>query len=83
VTVAIQGVGHVGADLAEKLAAAGAKVVITDVNQAAVAEVAARTGARVVAPAEIFDVEAEVFTPCAMGGAINRQTASRNRSLGD
>ncbi|PMU97812.1 NAD(P)-dependent oxidoreductase, partial [Pseudomonas sp. GP01-A4] len=54
-TVAIQGVGHVGAFLAEKLHAAGAKLIITDVNQAALDEVAAKTGASVVAPDAIFD----------------------------
>jgi leucine dehydrogenase len=77
VTVAIQGVGHVGAYLAEKLHAAGAKLIITDVNEAALAQVAARTGAEIVAPDAIFDVEAEVFAPCALGGAINAQTLSR------
>ena len=41
VTVAIQGVGHVGAYLAEKLHAAGAKLVIADVNEEALREVAA------------------------------------------
>ncbi|HEY5289594.1 MAG TPA: Glu/Leu/Phe/Val dehydrogenase family protein, partial [Caulobacteraceae bacterium] len=77
ITVAIQGVGHVGAYLADKLAAAGAKLVVTDVDQAALAAVAARTGAVVVAPTEIFDVDAEVFAPCAMGGAISRDTIGR------
>ncbi len=74
VTVAIQGVGHVGAYLAEKLHAAGAKLIITDVNEAALAQIAARTGAQIVAPGAIFDVEADVFAPCAMGGAINAAT---------
>ena len=93
VTVAIQGVGHVGAYLADKLAAEGAKLVITDVDQAALAAVAARTGARVVTPAEIFDAQADVFAPCAMGGAITRETVGRlkgkvvaggaNNQLGD
>ena len=77
VTVAIQGVGHVGAYLAEKLHAAGAKLVITDVNEAALAQVAARTGAQIVAPDAIFDVDAEVFAPCALGGAINADTLKR------
>ncbi len=77
VTVAIQGVGHVGAYLADKLHAAGAKLILTDVNDAALAEVAGRTGARVVAPAAIFDAEAEVFAPCALGGAINAETLPR------
>ena len=48
ITVAIQGVGHVGAFLAEKLHAAGARLVIADVNQDALREVAEKTGARIV-----------------------------------
>jgi leucine dehydrogenase len=76
-TVAVQGVGHVGAYLCDKLATAGAKLVIADVNAAALAEVAARTGAAVVSPEAIFDVEAEVFAPCALGGAITVETLDR------
>jgi len=77
VTVAVQGVGHVGAYLAEKLHAAGAKLILTDVNEQALAEVAARTNATVVAPGAIFDAEADVFAPCALGGAINASTLPR------
>lgn len=79
VTVAIQGVGHVGAYLAEKLHAAGAKLIITDVNRDALGEVADKTGAKVVAPGQIFDAEAEVFAPCALGGAVNVDTLPRLR----
>jgi leucine dehydrogenase len=74
VTVAIQGVGHVGAYLADKLHAAGAKLILTDVNEQALADVAARTGAQVVAPGAIFEAEADVFAPCALGGAVNEST---------
>jgi leucine dehydrogenase len=77
VTVALQGVGHVGAYLADKLAAAGARLVIADVDEAAVFAVAARTGAKVVPVEAIFDVEADVFAPCALGGAVNCQTLPR------
>jgi leucine dehydrogenase len=77
VTVAIQGVGHVGAFLADKLHAAGAKLYIADVNQQALDEVSTRTGATVVSPEAIFDVEAEVFAPCALGGAVNAETLPR------
>jgi leucine dehydrogenase len=72
VTVAIQGVGHVGALLADKLAATGAKLFLTDVNPEALKAVAARTGGEAVSPSDIFDVPAEVFAPCALGGAINQ-----------
>ncbi len=77
VHVAIQGVGHVGAYLAEKLHAAGAVLTIADVNQQALSEVAARTGATIVPADAIFDVEADVFAPCALGGAISATTLPR------
>ena len=80
VTVAVQGVGHVGAYLAAKLAAAGARLIITDVHEAACRAVAARTGAQIVAPEAIFDAEADVFAPCAMGGAISSATIGRLRA---
>ncbi|CAN5900550.1 Glu/Leu/Phe/Val dehydrogenase [soil metagenome] len=77
VTVAIQGVGHVGAYLADKLHAAGAKLIITDTNAEALRVVAERTGARMVSPADIFEANADVFAPCALGGAINADTLPR------
>jgi leucine dehydrogenase len=77
VHVAIQGVGHVGAYLAEKLHAAGAVLIIADVNQQALNEVAAKTGATIVPADAIFDVEADVFAPCALGGAISATTLPR------
>ena len=76
-TIAIQGVGHVGGYLADKLAAAGAKLVMTDVNTATLAEVAARTGAEIVAPDAIYDVKADIYAPCALGATLNPQTLDR------
>src|SRR5262249_53579752 len=80
VTVAIQGVGHVGEYLARKLHAAGAKLVLTDVNAEALRRVAAATDAEIVAPSAIFDVEADVFAPCALGGAVSLDTLPRIRA---
>ena len=80
VTVAIQGVGHVGAYLAEKLHAAGAKLIIADVNQDALRQVADKTGAQIVTPSAIFDTHAEVFAPCALGGAVNADSLARLRA---
>ncbi len=77
VTVAIQGVGHVGGFLAEKLHAAGARLVVADIDTEALRTVAAATGAKVVAPDAIFDAAAEVFAPCALGGAISLATLQR------
>lgn len=74
VTVAIQGVGHVGALLADKLAADGARLIVCDVSEAQAAAVASRTGAKLVAPDAIFDADCDVFAPCALGGAISAAT---------
>ena len=79
VTVAVQGVGHVGGHLCDRLHAAGAKLIVTDVNADLAKAVAARTQARLVTPGAIFDADAEVFAPCALGGAINADTLSRLR----
>jgi leucine dehydrogenase len=76
-TVAVQGVGHVGGYLCEKLHAAGAKLIVTDVNEAALQRIAEKTGAEVVSPDAIYDVQADVFAPCALGGAVNEQTLPR------
>jgi leucine dehydrogenase len=75
--VAVQGVGHVGAYVCGHLAKAGAKLTITDVNAEALAQVAKDTGASVVAPGEIYDVAADIFSPNALGAIINAETLPR------
>jgi len=76
-TVSMQGIGHVGGYLADKLCAAGARLIMTDVNTALLAEVAARTGAEIVAPDAIYDVKADIYAPCALGATLNPQTLDR------
>ena len=80
ITVAIQGLGHVGGFLADKLHAAGAKLIVTDINETLVRQVAGRTGAQVVRPDAIFDAAAQVFAPCALGGSISMETLPRIRA---
>jgi len=76
-TVALQGVGHVGGYLADKLHAAGAKLIVTDVNEQTLRDVAERTGATVVSPDAIYDAEADIFAPCALGASVNAETLPR------
>lgn len=79
VRVAIQGLGKVGMALARHLAAEGAVVTASDVNDEAVARARADLGIAVVAPDDIFDVPCDIFAPCAYGGAINDETIDRLR----
>ncbi|MEO1188617.1 MAG: Glu/Leu/Phe/Val dehydrogenase dimerization domain-containing protein [Pseudomonadota bacterium] len=76
-TVAVQGVGSVGGYAALHLAEAGANLVITDIDQDALADIAQRTGAKIVAPDEIYDVDADIFSPNALGAVINEDTLKR------
>jgi leucine dehydrogenase len=74
VTVAVQGVGHVGYYLCEDLAAEGAKLIVTDIDEERVRRVVNDFGARAVGHDEIYTVEAQVFAPCALGAVVNDET---------
>jgi leucine dehydrogenase len=73
-TVAIQGCGNVGFHLARELAAAGARLIVADVDPERVRRTVEATGAAMVDPGEIQGVEADIFAPCALGGILNAGT---------
>jgi leucine dehydrogenase len=76
-TVAVQGCGHVGYYLCKYLAEEGAKLVVTDIDEGRVGRIVGEFEARPVAPDQIYDVEAPVFAPCALGAIINDETLPR------
>jgi len=73
-SVSVQGAGHVGYYLAKELHGAGAKLIVTDIDQERVKHVVSEFGARAVGPDEIYAVQADIFAPCALGGIINDKT---------
>lgn len=75
--VAVQGVGHVGQYLCEFLHKEGAQLFISDIDQEVLEKVAQKCKAQIISPEEIYDVEAEVFAPCALGGILNDKTIPR------
>lgn len=72
--VAIQGVGHVGYNLALDLHERGAKLTVCDKNPVALQRCVDEFGASVVQPTEIYSVECDIFAPCALGATINENT---------
>lgn len=74
---AVQGVGHVGMELVKLLRNEGAKVFVTDINETAVARCVDEFGAEAVGIDEIYDVDAQVFCPSALGGTVNMETMPR------
>jgi len=74
IKVAIQGLGHVGYYLCKHLHHAGAKLIVTDLNQQSLARVATEFNAKVVGLNEIYSQDVDVYAPCALGATINDQT---------
>jgi leucine dehydrogenase len=72
--IAISGVGKVGSALADHLHAEGAALTVADVRSVATAEVTARTGAAVVPVEQIHKVACDLFSPCALGAALDATT---------
>ena len=77
--VAVQGAGQVGYRLCERLARAGARLIVTDISPDSARRAGDAFGAAVVAPQAIYDAEAEVFAPCALGAVIDDDTVGRLR----
>lgn len=71
VHVAIQGVGSVGGGLAELLAADGAKLTLADVNQDRLNAIASKLGANICGLDEIMTLQADIFSPNALGGILD------------
>ncbi len=75
--VLVQGVGHVGQYLVGHLVEAGAKVYITDINDARIKETSDKYAVEFVKPADMLDVELDVYAPCALGATINDESLKK------
>ena len=79
-TVAVQGVGHVGYNLCRHLHEAGARLLISDVNEAYLKAAVDAFGATVVPVDDILSADCDVLAPCALGNVVNRDTIDRIRA---
>lgn len=73
-TVSVQGLGHVGYDVAGQLHAAGARLIVSDIHAPAVLKAIDTFGAIAVDPAEAHMIDADIFVPCALGAGLNART---------
>jgi len=80
VTVALQGCGNVGYHLAKNLHAAGAKLIISDIDTRKIRPLVEEFDAVVVETEEIIGVGADIFAPCALGGVINDRSIPQLRA---
>lgn len=72
--VAVMGLGHVGADLVRRLHAAGAELVVTDIDPAR------HTVGTWVQPDEVVGADVDVLAPCALGGVLDPDTVPTVRA---
>lgn len=75
--VAVQGAGHVGQYLVEYLVKEGAKVSICDIQEDTLKSVANKYGATIVGIDDIYDIDMDIYAPCALGATVNDDTLSR------
>ena len=76
-TFAVQGVGETGGRLAEMLAKDGCRIIAADVNERNIRLLREKINFERVEADKILDVSCDVFSPCALGGIINKESISR------
>ena len=69
--ILVQGVGHVGENLVKHLSEEGAKVFINDINQTNLERDAELYNAQIVEGNSIYDLDVDIYSPCALGATIN------------
>ncbi len=79
-SVAVQGVGHVGTYLCRLLHEAGAKLFISDVNREHLKAITEEMPATVVSPAELLFADVDVLAPCALGNILTSATIPKIRA---
>lgn len=77
IKVAIQGIGYVGYRLAERIREEGGELCVTDLNQEILDLARRELKAKIVAPDAIYDVDCDIFAPCARGAILNPATIAR------
>ena len=77
-SVAIQGVGSVGFELGKLVHEHGGKLIYTDINEENLEKFKnAFPEAEYVAAEKIYDVDIDIYAPCALGATINDDTIGR------
>lgn len=73
-TISLQGCGNVAYNLCKLLKSEGANIIATDIDPHALNKVVTDFNAKSVSVEEIYDVEADIFAPCALGSILNDDT---------
>lgn len=75
--VAVQGAGHVGQYLIKHLKEEGAEIFVTDIYEPSLKLVSDKYNATIVGLDEIYDIDMDIYAPCALGATVNDDTLKR------
>ena len=75
--ILVQGVGHVGEYLVEYLSKEGAEIFISDIHEDTISRISGTYGATQIDLNDVYDIEMDIYAPCALGGTLNDDTISR------
>ena len=75
--VLVQGIGHVGEYLVSHLVKEGAKVTVTDINEERMKEVSSKYSVDVATGDAVYDLDMDIYAPCALGATVNSETIDR------
>ncbi len=75
--IVVQGAGHVGTHLLEWLVKENAKVYISDIDEEKVKEAVKKYNVESVGVNEVYDMEMDIYSPCALGATVNNNTLNR------
>lgn len=75
--VLVQGIGHVGENVVSHLTKEGAKVYVNDISEERVKDAVNKYKAEAVAADKMFDLDIDIYAPCALGATVNDDTLGR------
>lgn len=75
--VLVQGIGHVGETLVHYLVKEGAEVIISDINQEKLEDVATAYQVAIYQGQDLYSADVDIYAPCALGATLNTETISR------
>lgn len=75
--VLVQGIGNVGMHLVEHLTKEGAKVYVYDISEERIKHAVDTYKAEFVAADKMFDLDIDIYAPCALGATVNDDTLSK------
>jgi len=72
--IAVQGLGAVGEPLIGYLKEGGLEIIATDINEKTLQDLQKRYGYKAVTLEKVYEVDCDIFSPCAIGGVLNDRT---------